>query len=323
MTEDAISLAGSVRPIAVGRRSGFDESVHHGVAVAIGADGATLAAVGDPDVVVYPRSSLKPLQATAMVEAGLDLPADLLALACASHDGSQVHVEGVRRLLALHGLDESDLRNTSSRPYDPGARTAARLAGTGPSPLQHNCSGKHAAMLATCRVNGWSTDDYLHPEHPLQTHITCRIGALAGRVHHVGVDGCGAPAHAIGLRDLARGVASIVRAGSPVASAMSVEPDLVGGEHRDVSILMRSVPGLVLKDGAQGVAVGALADGSSFAAKIADGSDAARRVVMLEGLRWIGADVPSEIARTLAVPVLGHGEPVGVLRAVEWTPCAS
>lgn len=317
------TLARSVAPIAVAVRSGFDESVHHGVAVSLDSDGHVAACVGDPDAVIYPRSSLKPLQASAMVDLGLDLPSDMLALACASHDGAPIHVEVVRRMLDAFGLDECDLRNTPSRPYDPSARSRARIEGIPPSPIQQNCSGKHAAMLATCRVNGWSITDYVEVDHPLQQALAAAISDLASEVFHVGVDGCGAPTHALRLRDLATAVGVIARERRAPVLAMGAHPELVGGPTRDVTLAMGAVPGLLMKDGAQGVTVAAMPDGRAVALKIADGSDQCRRAVTVTLLGHLGVELPGDLAEALRVPVLGHGEPVGEIRALDWATCSS
>ena len=230
-------------PIAFSTRSGFDESLYHGAAVALGADGTTIASLGDPEIAVYPRSSLKPMQATAMVELGLALPDDLLAIVCASHDGTAMHTAAVLEVLATVGLDESALRNTPSFPLEEAARIDAERRGEGPTSLHQNCSGKHAGMLATCCVNGWPIDDYLELEHPLQVAITASIEQHGAPVDHVGVDGCGAPTHAIGLVDLARSFASIARSQSAVAPSMSARPDLVGGRERDVTRWMTALAG--------------------------------------------------------------------------------
>jgi L-asparaginase II len=325
---------GRVAPVAVSTRSGMEESVHHGAGVAIGSGGVdggvnggvTLATIGDPDLVVYPRSCLKPMQAHAMVTLGLELADEQLAVACASHDGSAAHLEAVRSILARFGLAESDLANTAARPSGPVARAAARVAGVEPSSLQQNCSGKHAAMLATCRVNGWSIDDYLDPDHPLQVAITAGIESLGARIHHVGIDGCGAPTHALSLRDLAGAFAALAAPGSLIARAMTGHPSMVAGPARDVTLWMQAVPTLVAKEGAAGVMAAGLADGRAIAFKVADGSDASRQAVVAEALRAVGVDVdgiaPSTVER-VAVPVLGHGRAVGRIDPVEWTRCSS
>src|SRR6478736_3836498 len=183
---------GAFEPIAFSTRSGFDESLYHGAAVALGPDGRTIASLGDPEVAVYPRSSLKPMQATAMVECGLELPGDLLAIVCASHDGTAMHTAAVLEVLGTVGLDDSALRNTPSFALEEAARIDAERHGEGPTALHQNCSGKHAGMLATCCINGWPTDDYLDLEHPLQVAITASIEQHGAPVDHVGVDGCGA-----------------------------------------------------------------------------------------------------------------------------------
>jgi L-asparaginase II len=317
---------GRLAPIAVATRSDLEESVHHGAGVVIDARGDAVAAVGDADLVVYPRSSLKPMQAHAMVGLGLELTDVQLAVACASHDGSELHLEVVRSILARYGFDEADLANTPARPHGAVARSIARIAGVGASSLQQNCSGKHAAMLGTCRVNGWSIDDYLALDHPLQTAITAGIESLGSAVHHVGVDGCGAPSHALTLNDLAGSFAVLAAPDSPIARAMSSHPELVGGPTRDVTLWMQAVPTLVAKEGAAGVMAFGLADGRAGAFKIADGSDTARRAVVPAALRAVGVDVDVAAALTteqVTVPVLGHGRTVGRLDALEWAPCSS
>lgn len=308
---------GRLAPVAVVVRSGFDESIHHGAGVAIGTSGDPVAAVGDPTLVVYPRSSLKPMQAHAMVTFGLDLPDDLLAVACASHDGSSMHLDAVRGILARHDLDESDLANTAARPHGAAARDAARAAGIGPSPIQQNCSGKHAAMLATCRINGWPTKGYLALDHPLQIAITSVFEDLGCAVEHVGIDGCGAPTHAVSLGDLAVAFAVLARTDTRVAKAMRSCPSMVGGPTRDITRWMQMVPGLMAKEGAAGVFAAALPDGRAVAFKIADGSDDARRAVTATALRAMGVDldaVPAEARRAVRVENV---------RSLDWTPCSS
>jgi L-asparaginase II len=302
-------------------RSGFVEGRHHGSVVAIAADGSTVLRVGDPDAPVFPRSSNKPLQAVAMLRAGLDLPADLLALVTASHNGEPAHVEGVRRILAGAGLTEADLQNTADLPLHQPAARAHLAAGGEPDPIHQNCSGKHAGMLATCVARGWPTDSYRHPDHPLQVEIRAVVEELTGeRVAAVAVDGCGAPLLAVSLAGLARAFRALVLADprTPervVADAMRAHPFLVGGTGRDVTALMAGLPGCLAKDGAEGVYAVALPDGAAVAVKIEDGAARARTPVLVAALRRLGADAPvlDGIAET---PVLGHGAPVGAVRAL-------
>lgn len=309
-------------PVAVTTRSGFDESVHHGAVVALGPSGDIEFAVGRPEALVYPRSSNKPMQAVAMVRAGLSLPAELLALVCASHDGTALHLDGARRILASAGLADVDLANTPSMPLDDESALAVLRSGGGPTALQMNCSGKHSGMLATCVHNGWRHDaSYLDVDHPLQRCITDTIDELCDEPHaHIGIDGCGAPAHVMSLVGLARAFRNIAtgRGGAAcveVREAMTSHPVMVGGVERDVTLLMQRVPGLMAKDGADGVFAAALPDGRAVAMKIADGGDRARPPVMLAALARLGIDT-SEAAPLMESRIMGHGRQVGTVRAV-------
>jgi L-asparaginase II len=305
-------------------RGGVVESVHHGHLSAIGADGREVLRVGDPDAQVLARSSLKPLQAVAMLRAGLDLDGPLLALACASHNGEAVHVEGARAVLAGAGLDEGALQNTPDLPLDDAAAFAWRTGGRGREPVAQNCSGKHAAMLATCVANGWDTATYRDPQHALQQAVRATLVDLTGdEPEVVTVDGCGAPLFSCTLTGLARAFGAIARAGAEgddgplgrVARAMNGHPQMVGGTGRDVTALMAGVPGLVAKDGAEGVYAVGLPDGSAAALKVLDGAQRPRPVVMAAALRVLGLDAPV-LDEVGDVPVLGHGERVGAVEAV-------
>jgi L-asparaginase II len=309
-------------PVAVTSRSGRDESVHFGAMVGLSATGEVEFAVGDPAVVIYPRSSNKPMQAVAMVRAGLELPPELLAVVCASHDGTSQHLDAVRRILDDAGLDEHSLANTADLPLDQVAAETVLRHGGGRTALQMNCSGKHSGMLATSAANGWPVDPtYLSPDHPVQQRITETIEELTVEPHaHIGVDGCGAPAHMMSLLGLARAFRAIAtgaagRAGDAVYHCMTAHPEMVGGARRDVTRLMASVPGLVAKDGAEGVFVASLADGRTVSLKIADGASRVRPAVMLAGLRVLGVDT-SSAEPLVRQRVLGHGLPVGEVRAI-------
>ncbi|MDX3231415.1 asparaginase [Streptomyces sp. ME19-01-6] len=304
-------------------RGDFLESVHHGTVYAAGPDGQTVLSVGEADSPMYPRSAAKPLQALGMLRAGLDLDGELLALACASHSGEAFHLDGVRRILKGAGLGTGALQCTAALPIGDAALHAYLAEGKGPTPLTMNCSGKHAAMLATCVANGWDTATYRDPRHPLQRALRETIEDLADeKVAATGVDGCGAPLFAIGYRGLARAFAKLAtsRSGSlerRVAVAMSTHAAYVGGTGRDVTRLMGALLGSVAKEGAEGVYAMALPDGSSISLKIADGSTRARPVVMIAALRRLGVDTDADetLAELAAAPVLGHGKPVGAVRA--------
>ncbi len=180
-----------------------------------------------------------------------------------------------------------------------------------------NCSGKHAAMLLTCQTNGWSIDDYRSPDHPLQQSISNTIADLAGEpIAAIGVDGCGAPLLALSLVGLARSVQAIVdpKQDGRVAEAMRAHPVLVGGSRRPVTHAMRAVPGLVMKEGAEGVLVLALPDGRAAALKVLDGADRARIVAGAALLIALGID-ESSVADQRTLPVLGGGAAVGAIRS--------
>lgn len=316
-----MTVAAGAAPIANVVRNGVVESVHHGHVAVLSASGRVVAALGDPDAVVFPRSSLKPVQAVAMLRCGLDLDGELLALASASHSGEAIHVAGARAILAGAGLDETALQNTPDYPLDDEAALAFRSAGGAKASVVQNCSGKHAAMLATCVAAGWDTTTYRAPDHPLQKAVTDTIAELTGDdVTHVAVDGCGAPLFSCTVAGLARAFGRLAAAGasgdaSPegrVARAISAHPEYVGGTGRDVTRLIAGVPGLVAKDGAEGVYAAGLPDGSAAALKVLDGSQRPRPVVMAAALRRLGVGdvVLDEVG---SVPVLGHGEPVGAV----------
>ena len=299
-------------------RSGLVESVHRGHVVVVDESGAVQQAWGDPEVVIYPRSAVKPLQAVAMVEAGLELTGSDLALACASHSGEPFHRAGVRAVLAAGGLTEDDLQCPADLPYAPQAREQYLAEGLPPARVTMNCSGKHAAMLRTCRTRGWPTVGYLDPAHPLQIQIRSVIEDMAGtHVRHTSTDGCGAPLWALPLDGLARAFLALPARCPEVAGAVREFPDHVGGTTRDVSHLMRGVPGLVAKDGAEAVQAMVLAvDGRRYAValKIADGAGRARPVAAAAALHRLGVESPV-VAEHLHLPVLGGGHQVGALRA--------
>lgn len=307
-------------PIAAVSRNGVDESIHFGAAVCIAADGSVAHVVGDPSVWIYPRSSTKPLQALAMVRAGLVLVPEKLALVCASHNGEEIHQRTAREILAGCGLDESALQNTPDHPlHAPSAREAVRT-GLAKSSLQMNCSGKHSGMLATCVANGWPLESYLDPAHPLQVAITRTVAELCGEPLEVGTDGCGAPAHVVRLESLARAARAIATgaagaAGDQVFAAMSGHPHMVGGSDRDVTRIVGAIPGFFAKDGAEAVYVGASNDGRAVALKISDGGGRARSTVFLAALARLEFDVGG-IAEELSERTFGHGEPVGSVRAL-------
>ncbi|UMP00361.1 asparaginase [Amycolatopsis sp. EV170708-02-1] len=291
-------------------RDGMVEGVHHGSAVVLAPDGRVLFSAGDIEAAFYPRSAAKPLQATAMARLGVELSPAGFAVGAASHSGEEIHLAEVLRTLGGAGLTAEDLRTPEDLPFDPVERDAWVASGRTASRVAHNCSGKHAAMLATCRLHGWSTKDYLDPGHPLQRAIAECVEDLTGqRIPKVAVDGCGAPLFAVSLRGLARAVGKIAASapGTPeglVAEGIRKHPELVAGTRRDVTALMRAVPGLIAKDGFEAVQVAALPDGTAIAIKIADGGDRARRPVLAAALALCGVD-PDVLEPTPGLRVTG------------------
>ncbi|MFE7328943.1 asparaginase [Streptomyces sp. NPDC057565] len=301
-------------------RSGFVEGHHRGSLVVLAADGSVEQALGDPAAAVFPRSSNKPMQAAAVLRAGLDLSGERLALAAASHSGEGFHLDLVRKMLAEHGLTPDDLQTPPDLPLDPEEAETYLAAGGVRERITMNCSGKHAAMLAVCARNGWDQATYLDPAHPLQQLVHRVIEEAAGEpVTAVGTDGCGAPLMAISLVGLARAFRSFVLAEEGtaerrVADAMRTHPEYVAGTRRPDTWLMREVPGTLSKMGAEAVQAVALADGRAVAFKIADGGGRALGPVLARALELLGIDGPV-VDRIGRAPLLGGGAEVGVIRA--------
>lgn len=300
-------------PLAWVVRGRLAESVHTGHLLVGAGDDDTLV-IGDPDAPMFARSSLKPLQALAMLRSGLEVDDRQLALACGSHAGTPEHVAVATSILTGAGLEVGALQNTPAWPLDGASRSALVRAGEGPSSLTQNCSGKHAAMLATCVAAGWDVAGYRAPTHPLQLAIAEVIGEMSGvRPQVVAVDGCGAPLFSGTLRGLARAFRALVDAdpGTPerrVADAMRAHPEMVAGDGRTDTVAMKDVPGLVVKGGAEGVLAAALPGGRTVVAKVADGSARPVPVLLAEGLRLLGESRRWSWER---VPVLGHGRAAG------------
>jgi len=307
-------------------RSGFVESRHRGAALILGADGQPAWVAGQVTEPMFPRSASKPMQAAAMLRCGLDLDGKLLALAAASHSGEDFHVAGVREILSRAGLPESTLQCPPALPMDEASQREILSHGGGPDRVHMNCSGKHAAMLASCVAAGWPTGSYRDPGHPLQLAIRATIEDLAGEpVTATGVDGCGAPLFALSLTGLARAFQAMVTAppATPerkVADAMRAYPEWTSGTTRPERALMTAVPGLLVKSGAEGVDGLALADGSAIAVKVEDGAARALPPVAVALLGRLGvatgrAAAATALAEIAHVPVIGGEETVGWIRA--------
>jgi len=323
-------------PLAVVERGGRVESVHAGSVAVVDADGRLVASAGDPGFVAFTRSSLKPLQALPFVVAGgperFGLSGEQVALLCASHSGEARHQAAVADLLARAGCTVADLECGSHVPY---VFDALGEAPPPPpySPLGHNCSGKHAGMLACCVLHGWSRSGYLEVDHPLQQAIRAAIARLA-EVRAVDlvpvIDGCSAPNYALPLSALAAAFARIAsgQAGADTAAcrklagAMVAHPEFVSGTGGGDLTLMRSGRGAwISKVGAEGVqAIGLVRQGVGIAVKVADGGSRARLAIAVGVLDALGVLEGAARAELLpfATEVLhnARGMATGALRSV-------
>jgi len=325
-------------------RGDLVETAHSAAVAVVDAEGGLIASLGEPGQIIYLRSAAKPFQASTVLLSGvaekLGLDERQIALISSSHSGEPVHAETAAGILALAGLDESALRCGTHAPFSRSASESLLRAGRKPGPLVNNCSGKHGGMLAAARISGEPIESYLDPDHPLQRRILESVAAFTGSPAAsipVAVDGCGAPTFAVPLRALARafarlvaapslvtGSAGLTAAAARVAAAMRAYPEMVSGDGTLDTVLMRAVPGLVAKIGADGVHAMGWAGPSGpmgIALKIMDGdSGRARTAVVLEILRRFGAlnggpALPADFTSFMTVRSL-MGLPVGVVRPV-------
>lgn len=315
--------------LAVVERSGFIESRHLGRAIVLSSDGSVVDALGDTKTPFLPRSSLKPLQALACLSSGANLEGASLAVAMASHAGTDAHVALVRGILDAAGLGEDDLQCPPDWPADRGTRDELVREHFEPSRIRMACSGKHAAMLLACTANGWDPLGYLEPSHPLQAHIREVVERLTGeRISAMAVDGCGAPVHALSLDGLGRAMHRIGtsaerspfalhRSAATLVRAVREHPWTIDGPGRPDTVVVERL-GVFAKSGAEGVMVVVAPDGTTVALKVLDGSGRAGTVVALRLLERAGALSAAEVDTTLrALPlaVRGGGQVVGAIRA--------
>ncbi len=313
---------GELRPsssaeLAVVVRSGLRESSHIGAAVVLDPTGATLAEHGDADALLYPRSTMKFFQAMAVRRAGVELEGEELVLSAASHIGTPEHVRVVRSILARAGLDEDALQCPAAWPMDAASRRLAER----PERITMGCSGKHAAFLLACVENGWPIESYLEPSHPLQRLILATVEDFVGEgISHSGIDGCGAPVHAMSLRALALGVGRVGATRNDddgrLAAAIRRFPWALDNESVRTVI---AETGLVAKSGAEGVFVAAEPDGTAVAIRVLDGSQRALAPVALSLLMQHGAlglEVGERVTAAVSEQVVGGDEIVGELYSV-------
>jgi L-asparaginase II len=294
-------------------RDGVVESSHRGYLLALNSDGSIHRQLGDVDALIYPRSTIKSIQASAMVRNGLDLEPRLLALAASSHSGAAMHLAGVREILALAGLTEDALQCSFDRPLGEAERKA--WGDKEPTRITMNCSGKHSAMLLTCVKNNWPIENYLDPAHPLQLACKAELEALAGEtITLTSTDGCGAPLFLLTVAGLARAIRAITISSDPihhsVIDACRTHPLMVAGNARLTTEMMQNVPGLFMKDGAEAVEIASLADGRTFVFKVSDGSLRPFRTLTHACLESFGVPSPFEPEK-----VMGGARVIGTIRA--------
>lgn len=321
------ALADSVE-LAVVTRGDFVESRHAGSAVVLDPAGDTLISMGAPDEPFFTRSALKPIQSLAMHANGLELVSDEeRALSLASHDGTKKHAEVVWRMLTAGALTDKALKCPPSWPSDRSEALAHAGRGGSRERMLHCCSGKHAAMLRTCLVNGWDLATYLNADHPLQVAIKDTVQRFTGEVPYTAVDGCGAPTHAVSLTGLARAMRRMATsdAGSPfplhrnayeLLRSARAEGWAVCGYGTGDTALIDSL-GVFSKLGAEGSIVVATADGHVVVVKNLDGSQRTLHLVAGELLTRVGAisqEAFEAVKPNLHLRISGGGAPAGEIQ---------
>lgn len=308
-------------PVAELVRDNRVESVHHGIIAVVESTGAVLLERGASDTVVYPRSTLKPLQTLALLGLGVEFTDEEIALSTASHCGSLRHRSAVAAFLERHGLNPRQLQCPEDWPLGGAERAEMARDEGAPSRLAMNCSGKHAGFLAASQHAGFATEHYLEPAHPLQQAIATSIESWSGeRIGFSSTDGCGAPLHALSVRGLALAIASVATGASAESAALlrgvSAHSWAVDGEGRPNTITIDTLGGIA-KIGAEGLVVIGTPEGVAVAVKIIDGSMRATTPVALAALVAVGALEAATAATILARmpdPVMGGGTVIGGLR---------
>ncbi len=333
-----------VVPLVEEVRGGLVESLHAGALAVVDSAGEVRGRLGDPDLVTFPRSSLKPFQLLALVQRGgverFGLGENEVAVMAASHSGEERHVETVRSILGKIAAPESALACGAHAPLGPRAAAELQARGESPRSVHNNCSGKHAGMLALARLLGAPLQDYVDPDHPAQRAIRQTLVDVLGLDVEslvVGIDGCSAPAYAVSVRTMARGFARLAKpktgpegwqtALRRVAGAMRAHPEMVGGSRDRLDTdLMRLGRGMIAKSGAEGFFAAAHPDGVGLALKVMDGDPTrrARHVALtaaLDRLGWIAAGElsdygPRVIEKNWAGRTVGELRPTPDLRVL-------
>lgn len=314
-----LEVSGTVELARI-ERSGLIESRHLGAAAVVDASGAILRAVGDVHATIYPRSSLKPVQAIAMLELGARFADDELVLASASHCGSPDHLAVVERMLRDDGRDGHALQCPAQWPLGLAERAARQAAGLPATRITMNCSGKHAGFLRASDVVDGDADHYLDLAHPVQRHVTDAVERFTGEpVHGTAFDGCGAPLHATSLAALATAIARVAAGSTPEAqqlmAAVAAEPWAIDGTGRANTMVIERLGGIA-KLGAEGVVVIGTTAGIAVAVKVLDGSMRATTPVALALLASVGAiarDAAHDLIELTSEKVFAGDAPAGAL----------
>jgi L-asparaginase II len=315
-------MSSAYEPLFHLTRGGIIESQHRGALAVADIHGELLAWVGDPQHVIFLRSSSKPFQALPLIESGaaehFGLSLKQIALVCASHAGSQAHVEAAEAIQKAVGVEEADLLCGVHVPGDKEAARLLAIEGKDPRPNQHNCSGKHSGMLALARYLAESIDNYLEFDHPVQRRILATLAEMCDLEESqivLGVDGCSAPNFALPLAAAAKGVARLAdptglpeeraQACRTVFEAMTTHPEMVSGKGRFDTRLMEVAGGKILsKGGAEGYQAAAIAPGAAgdnspamgLVVKAADGNSRAVQPATLAVLKELGVLGDAELA---------------------------
>ena len=341
----------SAQPLLELTRGNLVESIHYGSIAVVNANGQLLASYGDPHTVAFLRSSAKPFQALPFVEHGgaehFNFTERELAISCASHVGSDMHVQTVEAMQKKIGIDETYLHCGSHMPEDVPAFKSLIVHNQSPTPNRNNCSGKHTMMLATAKMRGLPLDSYLDLDHPLQRDILASFSDFCHvptREISLGVDGCSAPNFAVPLFNAALGIARLcdprelsnarATACKKITNAMTSHPEMISGYGEFDCELMKAGEGkIICKRGAEGFQIvgllpGALSDdspGIGIALKVVDG-DATRTKANLESYSRVRPAVMLEVLRQLsalsakqeqALSAFGPGLPLKNLRGIE------
>lgn len=313
-----LSVDGCVELAAIDR-NGLVESRHIGAFVVINAAGEVLESGGDVDAIIFPRSTLKPLQAVALLRAGAQLNGVDLVLSSASHCGSHRHTDQVEAMLRHDGLSVSDLGCPPQWPLGVSDKAERIANGEGAQRVTMNCSGKHAAFLRACVANGWDTATYLEPSHPLQVTIRAVIEEFTGTTDlWPAIDGCGAPLYGMSLRALGTGLARMSDGTDPDATklvdAIREHPWALDGPGRDNTRVIEAT-GTIAKIGAEGVLLAAR-DGIAVVIKCLDGSqrpNTAVAVTLLERHGVIDSQARDALLDELVEKITGGSGIVGSL----------